>query len=944
MKSLKQSARSSAPDLEVVDPMAVDPLTAFSKQAEVSTANNSPSFVPNNLVKENRGDTEALAKISAEKVSPVNKDSYNTGGIGGSTGKFSVAATPKPLSESAARSSAGSSTTISPPRSLAQSASLIPGAPSVPVSVGKATSDYSAASVPLLSGENVIISLLEAQVHLSAYGDLQCVLFMTNYRLLFLPLDTRTKSLYASMLALPSMLQVPLASIDKLERDKKSTALVMLVQCKDCRNLRVTLRGGKNSGGLGGGSAGVGLDYELERAFNVIAAYTFPNDIKHVFAFNHKMPSPQRDASEPPAYKDLVAEYSRLRVLENSYWRVSQSNALFKLCGTYPQVLVTPSAVSDEDLGVVASFRSGGRLPVLCWSSGALRLSNSSSSSGGSQHSIYTAATLWRSSQPKVGKNGSCAQDEKLLDAIARSTLSAHKAVNSKGGYHHSSPTLYIIDCRSRTSAMANYAAGAGYESTSNYPACKLDFYSIPNIHAVRDSYKSLCNIMLNANTSASNDINFSKQIEDTQWLNNIRYILRASWDTAQYLHKGFPVLVHCSHGWDRTAQVCCLAQLLLDPFYRTFEGFPVLVEKEWLAFGHPFQMRCGHGQEKGSDEFSPIFLQFLDCLYQVHRQCCHLFEFNSRYILAIADHIYSCRFSTFLFSCDKDRALYQTQENATDIWVYLNLNKEAFANQLYAPNVSAQATLPALSVLLRGVSLWGDFFLRYASALSVAYLPSHLLPCIDPKRAPPEDKTAAVLSRLLDGSVGLTDNNAALTRRIYSQQDGHEALLAKERRSNAQLRDLLLSVRQSLSQMQVQMQTGPPDDGSNDNAASLEELLRRVDEGLSGAGGDVGLSAVASYSSLPKSASNQVLGQEDGSTPAASGAADKGVVDAAGSVPSEESSPYETGGPVGYDAVESAPDAKEYPDGSSGKYAGLGVPGQGEATYVMCDEPDQLP
>lgn len=35
-------------------------------------------------------------------------------------------------------------------------------------------------------------------------------------------------------------------------------------------------------------------------------------------------------------------------------------------------------------------------------------------------------------------------------------------------------------------------------------------------------------------------------------------------------------VLVHCSDGWDRTAQVCSLAGLLLDPFYRTFKGFMV--------------------------------------------------------------------------------------------------------------------------------------------------------------------------------------------------------------------------------------------------------------------------------------------------------------------------------------------------------------------------------
>lgn len=32
-------------------------------------------------------------------------------------------------------------------------------------------------------------------------------------------------------------------------------------------------------------------------------------------------------------------------------------------------------------------------------------------------------------------------------------------------------------------------------------------------------------------------------------------------------------VLVHCSDGWDRTAQMSSLAMLLLDPFYRTIKG-----------------------------------------------------------------------------------------------------------------------------------------------------------------------------------------------------------------------------------------------------------------------------------------------------------------------------------------------------------------------------------
>lgn len=33
---------------------------------------------------------------------------------------------------------------------------------------------------------------------------------------------------------------------------------------------------------------------------------------------------------------------------------------------------------------------------------------------------------------------------------------------------------------------------------------------------------------------------------------------------------EGQHVVVHCSDGWDRTPQVVALAELLLDPFYRT--------------------------------------------------------------------------------------------------------------------------------------------------------------------------------------------------------------------------------------------------------------------------------------------------------------------------------------------------------------------------------------
>ncbi len=63
--------------------------------------------------------------------------------------------------------------------------------------------------------------------------------------------------------------------------------------------------------------------------------------------------------------------------------------------------------------------------------------------------------------------------------------------------------------------------------------------------------------------------------------------VLKAAVKIAKLINKkGSSVLVHCSDGWDRTSQLCALAQIILDPYYRTIEGFSVLVEKEWLAFG----------------------------------------------------------------------------------------------------------------------------------------------------------------------------------------------------------------------------------------------------------------------------------------------------------------------------------------------------------------------
>ncbi len=81
-------------------------------------------------------------------------------------------------------------------------------------------------------------------------------------------------------------------------------------------------------------------------------------------------------------------------------------------------------------------------------------------------------------------------------------------------------------------------------------------------------------------------------------------------------------VVVHGGEGLDSTLQVVSMVQVILDPDSRTIRGFESLIEREWVAGGHPFGVRCAHGAyarggSTGPFE-APTFLAFLDCVWQV--------------------------------------------------------------------------------------------------------------------------------------------------------------------------------------------------------------------------------------------------------------------------------------------------------------------------------------
>ncbi|KAK6459517.1 myotubularin-related dual specificity phosphatase [Scheffersomyces xylosifermentans] len=86
-----------------------------------------------------------------------------------------------------------------------------------------------------------------------------------------------------------------------------------------------------------------------------------------------------------------------------------------------------------------------------------------------------------------------------------------------------------------------------------------------------------------------------------------------------------------------------------------------------------------------GSSEKSPIFHQFLDCVYQIHRQHPSKFEFNTRFLKRLFYHYYSCQYGSFL--CDTERELKivnRAPESTVSVWDYFNSRPMEFANKSY--------------------------------------------------------------------------------------------------------------------------------------------------------------------------------------------------------------------------------------------------------------------
>lgn len=532
-----------------------------------------------------------------------------------------------------------------------------------------------------------------------------------------------------------------------------------------------------------------------QEAFNLIKARTcqLPS-IDKLYAFSYK-PSPQERKINGWTLYDPREEFRRQGISEKQQdrgWRISNINKDYSFSPTYPSVLVVPNRISDSTLRYAGKHRTRYRVPTLSY-----------------LHPVNNCS-ITRSSQPRVGlTNNRNAQDEALVAACFSNPYFQEAASGSgaeAGPYHGVNEVSdksdsdaadsdraeqpeflsagdafsdekgkrlifgaqqhnLIIDARPAINSMAMQVVGKGSENMNYYKFATKAYLNIQNIHVMRNSLNKVINALKDGDISSgppNQDL-----LNKSDWLKHISDILEGSSLIAKQVGINHShVLIHCSDGWDRTSQLSALSQIMLDPYYRTLDGFIVLVEKDWLSFGHMFHQRTGYlnhekwfevqmdamagariepGDNEGPGEVlenaidnakrffrqamssdkeredsdpdnlkaagaaasdqesssviedqatrpketSPVFHQFLDAVYQLHRQNPKRFEFNERFLRRLLYHLYSCQYGTFLLNNEKQRKDARLHEKTTSVWAHFLSRKEGYLNPDYDPTVN---------------------------------------------------------------------------------------------------------------------------------------------------------------------------------------------------------------------------------------------------------------
>ncbi|KAF2071594.1 hypothetical protein CYY_007084 [Polysphondylium violaceum] len=493
--------------------------------------------------------------------------------------------------------------------------------------------------------------------------------------------------------------------------------------------------------------------YKFKEILESLKQYSSSPQQTFAFQFNEKNLAHTENFSESL----LLKEFNR-QGISWDHWRICNVNSNLKVCDSYPSWSVVPKLVNDNIVVTSAYYRSF-RFPVLSWNhpnqkSSIIRAAgpeesnsggnnshpNQSNSSGSlgynSGNNVLNSNSINNTSTSNIVGGGfglnpintpsssyksasfmlSPTQNHSAMSPTSTNTPRIHSSISSSAIPQVCQEDIdflkTILDIKS-SNMLTVFDTGPNAAYASTMIGCQIEFLELANTAKTKERYNKLMHLHLtNPDAQWSETIRFN-------WLDPLKTLLSAAISIATAIDQGRSVLIqHCGDP-DIDAQISSIAQILLDPYYRTIDGFRVLIEKEWICYGHQFAKRSNYDQK--FDNFSPIFMQFIFIVWQIWKEFPTSFQFNELYLITILDNIFSSRFGTFLCNNIKERTENNIYSGTKSFWSYVEQHFDRFMN----PYSKVTFPLPAIQHLkcqrIYQDTMWNEYFYRYCFKSSLA-------------------------------------------------------------------------------------------------------------------------------------------------------------------------------------------------------------------------------
>ncbi|XP_078313299.1 myotubularin-related protein 10-A-like isoform X3 [Crassostrea virginica] len=357
---------------------------------------------------------------------------------------------------------------------------------------------------------------------------------------------------------------------------------------------------------------------QIKKMTNAVIHYAYPNKSWLLYAYEYakNLQKPENGTVSNTPLFDNPADWEReLNRCGCTKWNVCDVNQGFCVSSSMPERFVLPmNLMSYDELMKAASQFNENRLPAWCYThtNGA---------------SLVRMAEMFTESE--------------LADYVGNSLSSE----------------MYIRTYCKRLKTAIQLA-----DVNKGYPV-EMDLTKLcPSLRDVQTAYEKLKELILidSGKDFAVQDISWFSSLEGTKWLSCVSQCLKTACDAAKHL-ENHTVIIKEPDSRHYCCLISSLVQILLDRHFRTRIGFQSLIQREWVTMGYPFQREGCLIQDhsKTNNECIPLFLLFLDCVWQLMEQYPSGFAFSETYLVTLWDSVHLGIFETFLFDSCHQRSRY---------------------------------------------------------------------------------------------------------------------------------------------------------------------------------------------------------------------------------------------------------------------------------------------